>query len=126
MTNQFQKRNQFHIRNQFLQRNRFLQKVPKMAKESELRFFWNLNPHSTSCGRSGERGMRQKRDAAGGCCRYNFGVIYCKNRTVKAAPAAKGMLQISATIHRRSLCLNTSAYPSFTAHHPAKHDAEPS
>ena len=29
-------------------------------------------------------------------------------------------------IHRRSLCLNTSAYPSFTAHHPAKHDAEPS
>ena len=29
-------------------------------------------------------------------------------------------------IHRRSWCLNASAYPSFTAHHPAKHDAEPS
>ena len=36
-------------------------------------------------------------DAVGGCCRYNFGVKSCKSRTVKTAPAAKGMLQISAT-----------------------------
>ena len=33
--------------NSFCKRNRFLQKVPKMAKESELRFFWNRNRHST-------------------------------------------------------------------------------
>ena len=31
----------------FCKRNRFLQKVPKMAKESESRFFWNRNRHST-------------------------------------------------------------------------------
>ena len=45
-------------------------------------------------------------DAVGGCCRYNFGVKSCKSRTVKTAPAAKGMLQISATL--------TACLPSYS------------
>ena len=43
-------------------------------------------------------------DAVGGCCRYNFGVKSCKSRTVKTAPAAKGMLQISATPRSGGYC----------------------